>query len=241
MTFSEALDLIKTINKPTGISCDTSNYFATVGKVRNFLISGCKVYGKGPSEANGIGLFHGCNNGTVTGCMVENAGYHGIQISACSKINVVGGSYKNNSNWVTNAFNAINIDSESGNHCHDIMVMGARAVEDRAGLFRQQYGIFLSDHAHTNIQIMFCPTEGENWQTGDLSFGASAQYNAMWINVDAAATRGMIMTGKLITHSGLGVNNSAAATTLGTVTKKMEVFNAVGVSLGFVPIYDAIT
>lgn len=39
----------------------------------------------------------------------------------------------------------------------------------------------------------------------------------------------------------LGVNNSAAATSLGSVTKKMEVFDAAGASLGFVPIYDAIT
>jgi len=39
----------------------------------------------------------------------------------------------------------------------------------------------------------------------------------------------------------LGVNNSAAATSLGSVAKKMEVFDAAGASLGFVPIYDAIT
>ena len=46
---------------------------------------------------------------------------------------------------------------------------------------------------------------------------------------------------KLITAIGLGVGNSAAATTLGSVTKKMEVFDASGTSLGYVPIYDAIT
>jgi hypothetical protein len=39
----------------------------------------------------------------------------------------------------------------------------------------------------------------------------------------------------------MGVGNSAAATSLGSVTKKMEIFDAAGVSLGFVPIYDAIT
>ena len=47
--------------------------------------------------------------------------------------------------------------------------------------------------------------------------------------------------GKLTATTGLGVGNSAAATTLGSVTKKMEVFDASGTSLGFVPIYDAIT
>lgn len=46
---------------------------------------------------------------------------------------------------------------------------------------------------------------------------------------------------KLVANGGLGVGNSAAATTPGTVTKKMQVFDAAGVSLGFVAIYDAIT
>lgn len=45
----------------------------------------------------------------------------------------------------------------------------------------------------------------------------------------------------LLSAGGLGVGNSAAATTPGTVTRKMQVFNAAGVSLGFVAIYDAIT
>lgn len=49
------------------------------------------------------------------------------------------------------------------------------------------------------------------------------------------------VTGKALTTAGLGVGNSAAATTLGTVVKKMEIFDASGVSLGFIPIYDAIT
>ncbi len=38
-----------------------------------------------------------------------------------------------------------------------------------------------------------------------------------------------------------GVGNTAAATTLGTVTRRMEIFDASGTSLGFVPIYDTIT
>jgi hypothetical protein len=45
----------------------------------------------------------------------------------------------------------------------------------------------------------------------------------------------------LLTAIGIGVGNSAAATTLGTVVKKMQVFDASGTSLGYVPIYDAIT
>jgi len=47
--------------------------------------------------------------------------------------------------------------------------------------------------------------------------------------------------GKAIAHVGLGVGNSAAAATLGSVTGKVEIFDASGTSLGFVPVYDSIT
>lgn len=46
---------------------------------------------------------------------------------------------------------------------------------------------------------------------------------------------------KFVTVAGLGVGNSATANTLGTVTRKIEVFDASGASLGFLPVYDAIT
>lgn len=48
-------------------------------------------------------------------------------------------------------------------------------------------------------------------------------------------------SGKLLVSGALGVGNSAAATSPGTVTKKIEIFDAAGASLGFVAVYDAIT
>lgn len=51
----------------------------------------------------------------------------------------------------------------------------------------------------------------------------------------------VVTTGKVLTTAGLGVGNSAAATTPGTVQAKVEVFDAAGVSIGFVAVYDAIT
>jgi parallel beta-helix repeat protein len=48
-------------------------------------------------------------------------------------------------------------------------------------------------------------------------------------------------TGKVIATGGLGVGNSAAASTPGTVVRKMEVFSSTGASLGWVPIYNSIT
>ncbi len=46
---------------------------------------------------------------------------------------------------------------------------------------------------------------------------------------------------KVLATDGIGVGNSAAASSPGTVVKKMQVFDASGNSLGYVPIYDAIT
>ncbi len=46
---------------------------------------------------------------------------------------------------------------------------------------------------------------------------------------------------KLIAGAGIGVGNSADATTLGTVKKKIEIFDANGNSLGFIPVYDSIS
>jgi hypothetical protein len=39
----------------------------------------------------------------------------------------------------------------------------------------------------------------------------------------------------------LGVGNSASATTLGSVTKKVQIFDANGDPIGYIPVYDAIT
>lgn len=47
--------------------------------------------------------------------------------------------------------------------------------------------------------------------------------------------------GKLLVPSGIGVGNSAAATTPGSVTKKIQVFDASGNSLGYIAVYNAIT
>lgn len=50
-----------------------------------------------------------------------------------------------------------------------------------------------------------------------------------------------VPNGRLLAVGGLGVGNSASATTPGSVVKKIEVFDASGTSLGFVPVYSSIT
>jgi hypothetical protein len=47
--------------------------------------------------------------------------------------------------------------------------------------------------------------------------------------------------GKFLFPFGIGVGNSAAATTLGSVVKRVPVYDAAGSVLGYCPLYDAIT
>lgn len=61
-----------------------------------------------------------------------------------------------------------------------------------------------------------------------------------WHDKDANVLARVTIAGQARFQS-LGVSNSAAATTLGTVTDKIEIFDAAGASLGFLPVYDAIT
>lgn len=60
-------------------------------------------------------------------------------------------------------------------------------------------------------------------------------------NLYRAAANRLATDDMLVAALGLGVGNSAAATTPGTVVRRIQVFDASGNSLGFVPVYDSIT
>lgn len=48
-------------------------------------------------------------------------------------------------------------------------------------------------------------------------------------------------SGKVLAVGGIGVGNALAATTPGSVVKKIEVFDATGASIGYIPVYNTIT
>lgn len=75
--------------------------------------------------------------------------------------------------------------------------------------------------------------------SGQIEIGSGAA--ARDTNLYRAAANQLKTDDMLITVVGLGVGNSAAATTLGSVTDRIEVFDAAGASLGFIPVYDSIT
>lgn len=61
------------------------------------------------------------------------------------------------------------------------------------------------------------------------------------LTVERSAAGILKVTGKMVATAGLGVGNSASATVLGSVVKKVQIFDASGNSLGYVAVYDAIT
>ncbi len=103
-------------------------------------------------------------------------------------------------------------------------------------------GILYNDTAGTLKVFTGFSTSG----TDEFRFNnvaASGHINFMIASVTKLAilnTGDTAAAGKILTTGGLGVGNSAAATVPGTVTRKMEVFDAAGASLGFIAIYDAI-
>ena len=72
------------------------------------------------------------------------------------------------------------------------------------------------------------------------SFNDTGQATSAFTAPTRNATADSFIDGRL-TANQLAVGNSVAATTTGTVTKKIEVFDASGASLGFVPVYDSIS
>lgn len=77
----------------------------------------------------------------------------------------------------------------------------------------------------TDVADVPIRSDGISGQTGDLYQG----------RVNGTVKFGVTAAGAL------KVGNASSATTPGTVVQKIEVFNAAGTSLGFVPVYNAIT
>jgi len=81
--------------------------------------------------------------------------------------------------------------------------------------------------------------------TTAISFAGSGVPNLTLAGRDltgADFTGDVTTTGQVLATGGIGVGNSAAATiAVGTLAAKIEVFDEAGVSLGFLPVYDAIT
>lgn len=83
-------------------------------------------------------------------------------------------------------------------------------------------------------------TSGISWSSSGSQYG-SKDFGVFRAGANAGkATDGSTGYSQWRCQS-LAVNNSAAGSTPGTCVKKIEVFDVAGASLGFIPVYDAIT
>lgn len=119
----------------------------------------------------------------------------------------------------------------TASHSHNIFTPAATNVAYRA---------WVDGATQPSYQVK---TSGETgWGPGgstapDVKLRRSAANRLLVERGDGAATT----QPTLLVKGGLGVGNSANGTTLGSVVKKIQVFDAAGTSLGWIPVYNSIT
>lgn len=88
---------------------------------------------------------------------------------------------------------------------------------------------------HTIYSASGFPGGSREWSTSNSQLFVEYADQSVKVSGNIGGTPMLINDGKL------RVDNAASATTLGSVVKKIEVFSEGGVSLGFIPVYSAIT
>ncbi len=100
--------------------------------------------------------------------------------------------------------------------------------------------IFKGDGSSTQMIVLDAASGGIGLKSTSGSAGGGILF-ATDVNLYRSAADTLKTDDKLLAVAGLGVGNSAAATTLGSVTKRVPIFDATGASLGYIPVYDSIT
>lgn len=108
------------------------------------------------------------------------------------------------------------------------------ATDDRFSVFAPAASVGLEVSAQGDVSSRFVfRTDGK------MEIGSGAV--AADVNLYRNAADQLKTDDKFLAVAGIGVGNTTAATTLGAVTRRMEIFDAAGASLGFIPIYNTIT
>ncbi|MFN3650087.1 MAG: hypothetical protein ACK47B_10955 [Armatimonadota bacterium] len=206
----------------------------------------------GSSVSGNQGIFFGCvpvaaGTSTYFGVMGQNASSHFKGVLGGSGINNI--AAWNSILQIKGPANAIvSLYDTTSSVGHDLACTGGEFAiyrQDTTSGYRLRIdtsgrwtfnnnSVVTTDAYHfrwTNIALAGIVLNAPSGQTADLA----------QLKVNGTTVFRVFSSGKATATGGIGVGNSAAATTLGTLTKKMEVFDAAGSSLGFVPIYDAIT
>lgn len=157
-----------------------------------------------------------------------------VQVLNNAKVNFIGNSYSTTSRipYLTSVTNNSNlctiIDSENFSINSDINTRNRVNFRNSAYDYLIMQG-FVDGQSYARFQAYMNGTLvwGDGTATPTLRL---KRYNNTSLNLD----------GNFYADT-LGVNNYANATTLGSVSRKVEIFNKNGVSLGFIPIYNSIS
>lgn len=112
----------------------------------------------------------------------------------------------------------------------NVLATDDKLLVTRASSGNTAFGAQVTGDSFDRVQVLV---------DGTLEWGAGSA--ARDTNLYRSAANVLKTDDKFIATAGLGVGNSAAATTPGTLTRKIEVFDATGASLGFIPVYSTIT
>ncbi|MEU4776033.1 right-handed parallel beta-helix repeat-containing protein [Micromonospora sp. NPDC023644] len=234
-----------------GVWSEPSDYYDGIGiwagADRN-VVSGNTI-----TECGQAGIFtEACTNlvvadNTVTGCQLRGIELDGSNGGKVPNGTAVGVSITGN--VVTDCKGQINVVS-----ARDVTVVGNRTANTNPSQAASCIAINLNTtktvvvgnhawQAHATFPAIFVTGASTNVTLAWNAVEAAVPYQAP---ADTVIIRrsgpGQIRTeGKLIAVGGIGVGNSAPATTPGSVVRKIEVFSSTGASLGWVPVYNTIT
>lgn len=187
-----------------------------------------------------------CSNLTVSGNTVTGCVLRGIEVDGAAGV-AIGVSIVGN--VVTDCGGNINLV-----RARQVTVTGNRVANNDPG--RQVSGIAANIGASdvliaANHVFQAHPTMPAVWVAADAT-KVMAAFNAVdgavkyqtppdTVVIDRDAAGRIKTLGTVIAVGGVGVGNSAAATTLGSVTRKFPVFGSSGQVIGYVPVYGSIT
>jgi parallel beta-helix repeat protein len=178
---------------------------------------------------------------TVTGCQLRGIEVDGDTATAVG-VSITG-------NVVTGCIGQINLVK-----ARNVTVVGnrienpdpARAVSCIAINVGTTKAVVVGNHAyqaHPTFPAMFVDSAATDVTMAWNGVNAGNPYQAPsdTVMMYRSAPGQVKTTAKLIAAGGIGVGNSAPATTLGSVVRKIEVFSSSGASLGWIPVYSSMT
>jgi parallel beta-helix repeat protein len=203
--------------------------------VADNTVTGCQLRG---IEIDGLGnpgkSVHGRAVGvSITGNVVVNC-LGQINLIATTDATVVGNRVANGNAANESSGIAVNLKCSkvvvSGNHVR-------QANPNKPALFVKDNDPKIDDKTLIATDVTLA------WNTVEaaIPYWAPADTVVMHRSGPAMITaQGSLKTsGKVIAGGGLGVGNSVAASSVGSVVRKMEVFSSTGQSLGWIPIYNS--